>query len=305
MYIMLPLPLSKADLHLLHVFTTVVEAKGYSAAQAELNVAPSTISRQISDLEIRLGMTLCQRGRSGFRLTEQGNLVYRATQRLFGAVRAFGETIDASRGKLTGNLAIAVIDNWVFNEGSPFAKALKVFVGQAPDVFVDLFAQAPDDIEMSVLDGRVHIGVGVFHKHKPGLRYVSLGYERMGLYCASGHPLFETAAGVDIDALVRKSAYAKRAYLRERDVAPISRQMKTKAHAHQIEGIAHLILTGKFVGYLPEHFADVWVHSGRMKHIGAGRFDQTSEIKLVTKNEAQPSVAAKALEDLICGFARK
>lgn len=301
---MLPLPLSKADLHLLHVFITVVDAKGYSAAQAELNVAPSTISRQISDLEIRLGMTLCQRGRSGFRLTEEGTLVYRATQRLFGAVRAFGETIDASRGKLTGTLSVAVIENWVFNEGSPFAKALKVFVRQAPDVFIDLFAQAPDDIEMSVLDGRVHIGVGVFHKHKPGLTYTSLGFERMGLYCAAGHPLFETQDDEKINALVKKSAYAKRAYLRERDVAPVSRRMETKAHAHQIEGIAHLILTGTFVGYLPEHFADVWVHSGRMKPIGEGRFDQTSEIKLVKRNEAQPSVAAKVLEDLVCNFAQ-
>ncbi len=301
---MLPLPLSKADLHLLHVFSTVVEAKGYSSAQAELNVAPSTISRQVSDLEIRLGMTLCQRGRSGFRLTEEGKLVYHATQQLFGAVRAFGETIDASRGRLTGNLAIAVIDNWVFNEWSPFAKALKAFVAQAPDVFIDLFAQAPDDIEMSVLDGRVHIGAGVFHKHKPGLTYTSLGLERMGLYCAAGHPLFEAQDGEDIDALVKNSAYAKRAYLRERDVAPISRKMETKAHAHQIEGIAHLILTGKFVGYLPEHFADVWVQSGRMKTIGEGRFDQSSEIKLVKKNEAQPSVAAKVLEDLLRNFAQ-
>lgn len=301
---MLPLPLSKADLHLLHVFSTVVEARGYSAAQAELNVAPSTISRQISDLEIRLGMTLCQRGRSGFRLTEEGTLVYRATQRLFAEVRAFGEAIEASRGKLTGNLAIAVIDNWVFNENSPFAKALKAFVFQAPDVFIDLFAQAPDDIEMSVLDGRVHIGVGVFHKHKPGLTYTSLGFERMGLYCAAGHPLFESQERESIDELVKKSAYAKRAYLRERDVAPVSRQMEIKAHAHQIEGIAHLILTGKFVGYLPEHFADVWVHAGRMRAIGDGQFDQKTEVKLVKKNDAQPYIAAKMIERLLCKFAR-
>lgn len=301
---MLPLTLSKADLHLLHVFSTVVEAKGYSAAQAELNVAPSTISRQILDLEIRLGMTLCQRGRSGFRLTDEGHLVYRATQRLFGAVREFSAAVDASRGQLTGNLAIAVIDNWVFNEASPFANALRAFVAEAPNVVVDLFALAPDEIEVSVLDGRADFGIGVFHKHKPGLTYTSLGYERMGLYCAAGHPLFDAKDDADIDSLVKNSAYVKRAYLRERDVAPISRKMKVKAHAHQIEGTAHLILTGKFVGYLPEHFANVWVASGRMKAIGEGQFDQTSEIKLVKRNEAQPPVSAKLFVELVCSFAR-
>jgi DNA-binding transcriptional LysR family regulator len=301
---MLPAPLSKADLHLLHVFVSVVDAKGYSAAQAELNVAPSTISRQISDLEIRLGMTLCQRGRSGFRLTEDGKLVYRATQRLFGAVREFGETIDASRGKLTGTLAVSVIDNWVFNEKSPFAQAFKAFVRKAPDVFIDLFAQAPDDIEMSVLDGRVHIGVGVFHKHKPGLTYVTLGYEKMGLYCAKGHPLYDVEDDQEIDALLNKSFYAKRAYLRERDVAPVSRNLEIKAHAHQIEGIAHLILTGTFVGYLPEHFADYWLQSGKMKAVGDGRYDRTSEIKLVKKNDASPYLAARTLEKMMHDFAQ-
>ena len=125
---MFPPNLSKSDLHLLHVFTSVVEARGFSAAQIELNVSPSTISRQISNLEIRLGMKLCQRGRSGFRLTQKGELVYRATQRLFASVHEFNETVEDSRGKLDGSISLAVIDNWVFNRSSPFSKALSKFI---------------------------------------------------------------------------------------------------------------------------------------------------------------------------------
>ena len=56
--------LHKADLHMLAVFMTVVECGGFAAAQVALNVGQSTISRQISDLERRLGMRLCQRGRA-------------------------------------------------------------------------------------------------------------------------------------------------------------------------------------------------------------------------------------------------
>ena len=70
---LLPPNLSKSDLHLLYVFTSVAEAQGFSAAQIELNVSQSTISRQVSDLELRLGMKLCHRGRSGFRMTEKGD----------------------------------------------------------------------------------------------------------------------------------------------------------------------------------------------------------------------------------------
>ena len=296
---MLPPSLSKADLHLLHVFQTVVDARGFSAAQIELNVSASTISRQITNLETRLGLKLCQRGRSGFRLTEKGEVVYRAAQRIFASVREFSETIDGSRGRLMGNLAIAVIDNWVFNDTSPFAKALSRFTERAPDVTIELFSLAPDDIELAVQDARVSLGIGVFHKHKPGLVYDPIGREKMDLYCGRGHPLFGQSDPSVIKEILRQTQYAKRAYLKERDVAPISRDLKTAAVAHQIEGIAHLILTGRFIGYLPEHFAKVWVREGKMAPVGAGAFDQPSEIKLVTKRGAALNLVSQTFRDLV------
>ena len=60
--------LHDVDLKLLRVFATIVKCGGFSAAQAALNAGPSTISEQMSHLETRLGVKLCQRGRSGFHL---------------------------------------------------------------------------------------------------------------------------------------------------------------------------------------------------------------------------------------------
>lgn len=296
---MLPPSLSKADLHLLFVFTTVVEARGFSAAQIELNVSPSTISRQVSDLETRLGMTLCQRGRSGFRVTEKGELVYRSAQRLFASVREFSETVDGSREQLVGNLSVAIIDNWVFSDVSPFSSALRKFVDIAPDVTIELFSLAPDDIEMAVQDARVAFGIGVFHRHKPGLTYDSVGFEKIGLYCARDHPLFGNRNSAEVRDILKTSQYAKRAYLKEHDVAPVSRGLKTNALAHQIEGIAHLILTGRYIGYLPEQFANVWVRDGKMGPVGEGAFDQPSELKLVKKRGSDLGRVAKTFEDLV------
>ena len=302
---MLPPRLSKADFHLLHVFVTVVEARGFSAAQIELNVSPSTISRQISDLETRLGMRLCHRGRAGFRTTETGDLVYRAAQRLFASVREFTETVEGPRGKLSGRLVLAVIDNWVFNDRSACATALRRFVEHAPEATIEIFALAPDDIELAIQDARASLGIGVFHKHRAGLQYTPVGTERIGLYCAAGHPLFECRDPAETDAILRRSHYVKRAYLREREVAPVSRGMEGTAHAHQIEGSAHLILTGTYVGYLPEHFANVWVGAGRMKSVGDGRFDQRSEIKLVRKRGTDLNLVSRAFETLLTDAASR
>jgi len=184
----LPPSLSKADIHLLYVFSAVVEARGFSAAQIALNVSPSTISRQVSDLETRLGMRLCERGRKGFRLTDEGEVVLSAARKLFSALDRFGDIVDGTRGKLAGRLTLAVIDNWALNDDAPIMGALTRFVEAAPDVSLELHVLAPDDIEIAVQDGHATLGVGVFHRHKPTLAYTPLSLQRHGPASNTGWP---------------------------------------------------------------------------------------------------------------------
>ena len=74
-----PEPLAQVsdfDIRLLKLFRSVVECGGFSAAESVLGIGRSAISQQMSDLEQRLGLRLCQRGRAGFALTEEGREVY-------------------------------------------------------------------------------------------------------------------------------------------------------------------------------------------------------------------------------------
>ena len=280
---MLPSPLSKADFHLLYVFTIVADCKGFSAAQVALNVSTSTISRQITDIETRLGMRLCQRGRTGFRLTEKGEIVYRAAQKLFLSHNEFNETIHDTKNQLTGHLSLGVIDNWISNDTAPIVSALSNFTSEAPDVSLELYSLAPDDIEYGVVDGRISIGIGVFHNHKPGLVYEEVGQEYVGLYCGKGHPLFNASTKKQTTELLKQSKLARRTYLNEEKVAPATRDLVSTTKAHQVEGIAMLILSGNFIGYLPQSFAEIWVKEGRMKSISQGIYDLPTPIEFVVK----------------------
>ena len=67
------LQVSDFDLRLLRVFRTVAQVGSFSAAEGVLGITRSAISLHMSDLEKRLGgIRLCQRGRAGFALTEEG-----------------------------------------------------------------------------------------------------------------------------------------------------------------------------------------------------------------------------------------
>lgn len=120
-----PLALSGLDFKLLKVFKAVVEAGGFSAAQNELNVGLAAISKQISDLEIRIGMRLCTRGREGFHLTEEGRLVYQASIDLFASVDNFRDRLSSAQNELIGDLGVGVIDNTISDPNSPLVAALR------------------------------------------------------------------------------------------------------------------------------------------------------------------------------------
>lgn len=291
--------LSGTDLHHLSVFVTVAEAGGFSAAQVTLNVATSTISRQISELETRLKLRLCQRGRSGFRLTDQGETVYKAAKQLFAAVENFRGTVEASRGRLTGRLSLAIIENWVADDRAPLASVLAAFKTKAPEVGIDIYSLAPDEIELAVFDGRADIGVGVFHQHRPGLLYNAIRDDPVELYCGQGHPLFEHAdSGLSARDL-EGFELVRRAYLSEAQVAPKTAHLAAEAAAHQVEGVAFMILSGKYLGYLPVHYAARWVKEGRMRSLLPRRHRLNTKIEIVTRRGGTPSAASQAFLEIL------
>ena len=281
---MLPPRVSKADIHLLYVFTTVVEARSFSAAQAILNTSPSTISRQISDLENRLGGVLCKRGRAGFSVTEFGERVVSAARELFGSLEQFDTAIKGEKKTLVGKLSVGVIDNWISNAKAPIVATLSHFHDQAPEVEIDIHSMAPDALEYSLLDGRLDVGIGVFHKLKKGLNYTIISREYVDLYCGAGHPLFFDLSEDRLQTALPDANLVRRAYLTEEKVAPIALKTRSTSQAHQVEGVAMLILTGKFIGYLPQSYASAWVREGKMKSVADQRFALPTDIQLATKS---------------------
>lgn len=95
---------SDLDLRLVRVFLAVVDARGITAAEATLGVRQSTISSQLSALEARVGFTLCERGRGGFRLTSKGERFVASARALVAATSQFVAQVRDIDRKLVGTL---------------------------------------------------------------------------------------------------------------------------------------------------------------------------------------------------------
>ena len=183
-------PIGDTDLRLLRIYKSVVDAGGFSAAQVDLNISRAAISMAISDLETRLALRLCQRGRAGFTVTEDGQQVYDAVIQLLAAVEGFRTNINTLHAQLQGELNIGITDNLVTLPHMRITDALRQLKQKGPNIHVNISMMPPSNIEKALLDGRLHAGAVPTLRYLTDLEYLPLYQEQSQLYCSNQHPLF-------------------------------------------------------------------------------------------------------------------
>jgi DNA-binding transcriptional LysR family regulator len=289
------------DIRLLRIYRTVVESGGFSSAEVELNISVSAISIAVADLEKRLGMRLCQRGRAGFSLTDEGSEVYQAVLQLLASLEDFKTQVNSITAQLKGELNIGITDNLVtmYNH-MRVTNSLAALKAQGPDVRINIRMMPPGEIEKSVLDGRLHVGVIPDIKHLSGLDYIDLYDEESQLYCGHRHSLFAPSRNNKLtttlinqqDAVLPTTAVplANKAQLQK---------MRSAATATDREGAAFLILSGQYVGFLPTHYAEAWVDKGRMRPLLPAVFNYRTRYAAITRKGARPNLVLQTfIEEL-------
>ena len=88
-------------------------------------------------------------------------------------------------------------------------------------------------------------------------------------------------------------------YLRDKDSRNDGLNYQHSASAYHDEGIAHLILSGQFIGYLPEHFASAWVEKGVFQAILPSRYRYQIPVELITSKSNNSTPLAKAVIEVM------
>ncbi|MDQ7728984.1 LysR family transcriptional regulator [Halomonas sp. SpR8] len=281
--------MSDYEIRLIRIFKTVVECGGFTAAETTLGISRSAISQHMNDLEGRLGFSLCQRGRGGFSLTEEGKEIYQAGLTLLTALETFKSDVNALHQTIKGELNIGITDNLVTLPAMHVTNALTELSAPEHDVTLHIHMEPSDAVIRGVMDGHLHVGVVPAVNLPTSLEARHLYDEPSYLYCAAGHPLFaeqdETFSFADI---------AKQAAISPRYPLPLeARQahdaLSLRASASDREGAAFLILTGRFIGFLPEHVAAQWVAAGKMRALHAATQHYRIPFVLITRHDRRPN----------------
>jgi len=274
--------LTDIDLRMLRIFCSIVEAGGFTAAQVRLNTSLSRLSVLVRDLEVRLGYSLCKRGKSGFQLTEEGEETYAAAQELFSNIGLFRQRTSALNGRHRELLHIGTVDSLITLEHSPLPAAIARLRKASPDTRIDLHVMRPDELEQAVLEERLQTAIGAFHHRLSGLQYLPLFEEEQNLYCGQDHPFFSREDQSMSVEEISAADYVDRGYVAE-NRRPCELRFASSVSAFSMEAIALLLFSGTYIGYLPTHYAAAWVERGRLRPIMANRLAYRSAFHCITR----------------------
>jgi DNA-binding transcriptional LysR family regulator len=280
-------------MRLLKIFRCVVECGGMSAAELELNIGTSTVSKRMKDLEVRLGLVLCRRGRGGFALTPEGEQVYEAVLHLLASVETFLGAVDDIHHRMGGVLQLAMFDKTASNPQAHIGDAIARFTKLAPDVSLNVHVASITAIERGIIDGSFHVGIIPAHRSSKSLMYSDLFGETMRLYCGARHPLFDAPTrGLTWEKL-RAYAFAGLGYHSPNMELSHRVRLSRKATGFDQEAIATLILSGQYLGFLPDHYAERFERLGEIKAVAPQRFHYECRFVTLMRRSPEPSRATK------------
>ena len=287
-----------ADIRLLRIFIAVVRNNGFSAAQTELNIGPSTISESISKLEVRYGISLCDRGRAGFKLTTQGSKFYDAAIAFFENLENFRAVVSRIRNEISGRLFLGVVDGIATIDDLSLKKALKTLDKNAPLVELELKIDSPQALISGIQSGRYDAAVLPIFRDIPGLNKIQLyPLVRQTLYCGLDHPFYDLPDKEISNHKLSEASFAARKHMEGYQYRN-KNKFNERAWTTDMECLALLILSGRFIGYLPDPFARQWVNDGLMRKILESTHSYEAKLYLVT-SATDISNATKYLCDCV------
>ncbi|RTE85825.1 MULTISPECIES: LysR family transcriptional regulator [Gammaproteobacteria] len=275
--------LTDFDIRLIHVFKTVVECGGITPAETELNISRSTISIHLSNLEARLNLKLAQRGRAGFSLTTEGQAVYSASLELNHALGDFSRLVSGLKTELKGELKFLFADQLDIERQHFLAALIAQLKLEAPQVTPATDVMPLQQIELALLKDQAHIALMPGYRRIDGLEYHTAFSTPVYLCCCQNHPLFEEAlTEVALEKLQKYEVIHPGV-----DINPEGRkhlaQLNTAGKAYQFDIRLAMILSGAWMGFLPEPMAKPLINKSELRYINPSTINYAFEQFFVSK----------------------
>src|SRR6202795_3360859 len=172
--------------HLRYFVAVAEEGSLTNAAARRLHTAQPSLSRQIRDLELEVGVKLLERGARGIELTAAGRTFLDHARLALLQVEAAG---DAARRVAQPEKAVFVIGFLTGAEVMWLPEVLRILREEQPGIEITLSSQSSPDLAGALMRGKVDVALLRREAQAPGLAFKSLIKEPLVAVLPSGHRL--------------------------------------------------------------------------------------------------------------------
>jgi DNA-binding transcriptional LysR family regulator len=166
-------------------FDEVARRGSIKKASEALNIAPSAVDRQVSQLEERLGVALFERLPTGIRLTAAGEVLIGTIRRGRREIERAESVIDDLRGMRRGRVSVAIAEG----AAEFLSRAISTFHDAFPNIDFDVNVAEAENVLKSLQSGSTDIGLTFNPTDEPGIRIERSLIYRMGAVVLPGDPL--------------------------------------------------------------------------------------------------------------------
>jgi len=172
--------------HLRYFIAVAEEGSLSNAAERRLHTAQPSLSRQIKDLEIELGVKLLERKARGISLTLAGKVFLDHARLVLMQIEAAAE---AARHAEKPKRSAFVVGFLVGQEGTWMPHTLRILREEAPDVDIMLSSQTSPELALALMRGKVDVAFLRNEKQTSGIVFKHLIKEPLLVVVPTNHRL--------------------------------------------------------------------------------------------------------------------
>jgi len=157
------------------------------AAADQLGVAVSSVSRQIAQLEVEIGMALIEHGRRNVKLTEAGRLLIEYYSEQLTQREVFEGRLADLKGLRAGRIQLAIGEGFL---GAPLSRLVSKLIVKYRGLVVDVRVTASsNEVARLVVEDEAHLGLAFQASDDPRIRVLSSARQPLCAIMRASHPL--------------------------------------------------------------------------------------------------------------------
>lgn len=283
----------------LAAFHAVVETGSVTAASERLHVSQPALTREIRELEERLGVTLFDRMPRGMRPTEAGRLLAEYAAQIFSladvAEAAVGEFAGLTRGQL-GIGSSRTIGVYLL------PAVLDAFRTRYPGITVDLRISNSENIENAVLANERQIGMIEGPCDNTAFDAAVIGRDALIAVAAPTHPLARkrqlTADAIGTAELVMREPGSGTRTVVEQAYAQRGLTLAPKLSVGSAEAIKQLVRLGNAIAWVSRSTVTEELSSGTLVHLPVKDLKIERNLCMIWRKGGSLSPSAHAFREL-------